>query len=342
MKPVAGPAFLHTIVIMKKIPFLFAVLLLLAGCKSTPEKTVQADIPGIDSSTKAVNNFFMYVNRTWYDSAQIPPSQSGVGAYMFMNYPQRLRLQGILDSVSKATNPAGSIEQKLGDFYASGMDTATVNQRGYEPLKPLLGRIDSISDLISLMKFVAVEASSNNTSILAFGVGPDNKNSKLNIAHIYQSGIGLPERDYYFKTDGPSMAIQQAYKLYLAKLFQLTGNDTATAAKNAGIVYNIDKQLAASHRTNIELRDVHANYNKMAVATLIRQQPNIGWQQVLDNLGAKNRFYRCRTTCLLRKIECSAKINPHRRLENLPEGQYAQQLCRCAEPTFCRCLICVQ
>ncbi len=122
---------------------------------------------------------------------------------------------------------------------------------------------------------------------MAFGVGPDNKNSKLNIAHIYQTGIGLPERDYYFKTDAPSLAIQQAYKLYLARLFQLTGSDTATASKDADIVYNIDKQLAGSHRTNIELRDVNANYNKMSVATLVKKQPNIGWQNVLNDLGAK-------------------------------------------------------
>ena len=272
---------------MKKLPFLFAVLFLLAGCQSKPETVATADIPGIDSSIKPENNFFMYVNRIWYDSAQIPPSQSGVGAYMFMNYPQRLRLQGILDSVSKANNTAGSIEQKLGDFYASGMDTTTVNQLGFDPIKPVLARIDSISNLPSLMKFVATEARSNNTSFLAFGVGPDNKNSNLNIAHIYQTGIGLPERDYYFKTDASSVAIQQAYKLYLARLFQLTGSDSATASKDADIVYNIDKQLAGSHRTNIELRDVNANYNKMAVSTLVKKQPNIGWENVLNDLGAK-------------------------------------------------------
>ncbi|MEP6727252.1 MAG: M13 family metallopeptidase N-terminal domain-containing protein, partial [Bacteroidota bacterium] len=272
---------------MKKLPFLFAVLFSLAGCKNTPQTTASAQIEGIDTSARPENNFFMYVNRTWYDSAQIPPSQSGVGAYMFMNYPQRLRLQGILDSVSKANNAAGSIEQKLGDFYASGMDTNTVNQRGYDPIKPVLARIDSIHDLTSLMQFAAMEAKSNNTSVLAFGVGPDNKNSSLNIAHIYQAGIGLPERDYYFKTDASSMAIQQAYKLHLTRLFQLTGNDAVTAPKNADIVYNIDKQLAASHRTKIELRDVNANYNKMAVATLVKQHPNIGWQHVLNDLGAK-------------------------------------------------------
>ncbi|HEV8083205.1 MAG TPA: M13 family metallopeptidase, partial [Chitinophagaceae bacterium] len=276
---------------MKRSLFLFAVLLSFVACKSTADKNVAdksvADIQGIDSFIKPGNNFFMYVNNKWYDSARIPPSQSGVGAYMFMNYPQRLRLQGILDSVSRANNKSGSIEQKLGDFYASGMDTTTINQRGYEPIKPVLASIDSISDVASLIKFVVREVKAGNNSFLGFFVGPDNKNSKLNIAHIYQTGIGLPERDYYFKTDAPSVAIQQAYKKYLAKLFELTGSDTASATKYADNVYNIDKQLASSHKTNVELRDINANYNKMSVTALAKRQPNVGWQNVLNNLGAK-------------------------------------------------------
>ncbi len=274
--------------LMKRSFLFFAVLLSLAACNNTPDNNTAADaIQGIDSSVKPGNNFFMYVNRTWYDSAQIPPSQAGVGAYMFMNYPQRLRLQGILDSVAKASNTAGSIEQKLGDFYASGMDTTTIDQRGYAPIKPILARIDSISNAAALLQFVAGEAKAYNTSLVAFYVGPDNKNSNLNIAHISQNGIGLPERDYYFKTDPNSTAIQQVYKTYLATLFQLTGSDTATAVKNANLVYNIDKQLASSHRTNIELRDVAANYNKMSVAALANRQPAIGWPALLNGLGAK-------------------------------------------------------
>jgi putative endopeptidase len=206
---------------------------------------------------------------------------------MFMNYPQRLRLLGILDSVSKAGNKPGSIEQKIGDFYASGMDTATINQLGYTPVKPLLTDIDSISDLASLMKFVARQEKVENGSLLGFGVGPDNKNSNLNIAHLYQTGIGLPERDYYFKTDSSTIGIQQAYKTYLATLFQLTGSDPVTASKDADIVYNIEKQLAASHKTRVELRDVKANYNKIPVAELAKREPNIDWQNVLNELGAQ-------------------------------------------------------
>jgi putative endopeptidase len=271
---------------MKKLLLLLAVALSFAACKNTSEKTY-VRILGIDSTIKPGDNFFMYVNKVWYDTAQIPPSQSGVGAYMFMNYPQRLRLGAILDSVSKANNTAGSIEQKIGDFYASGMDTATINKLSYNPVKPILAAIDSISNVPSLMKFVATDAKFNNNSILAFYVGADNKNSSMNIGHVYQAGIALPERDYYFKTDPSSLGIQQAYRDYLTKLFELTGSDSAKAKQDAVTVYNIDKQLAAAHKTNVELRDVNANYNKMSVADLAKRQPNIDWVNVLDYLGAK-------------------------------------------------------
>ena len=271
---------------MKNFFFFFLALLSLTACKTSTDKKF-VDIQGIDSTLKPGDNFFLYVDGKWYDTAQIPATQAGVGAYMFMNYPQRIRLQNILDSVSQAKNPEGSIEQKVGDFYASGMDTATINKRGYDPIKPALNSIETISDAPSLMKFVADEEKVGNSSIMGFGVSPDDKNSSINIAHAYQTGIGLPDRDYYFRSDPSTVAIQEAYKKYLASLFELTGSSAADAEKDADLVYNIDKQLAVSHRTRIELRDVKANYNKMAVADLEKKQPNIGWVKLLENLGAK-------------------------------------------------------
>ncbi len=271
---------------MKKIVFFLAAILSLAACKQGAEKKY-ISIQEIDSTKKPGDNFFLYINNKWFDTAVIPASQSGVGAYMFMNYPQRLRLQGILDSVSKAATPTGSIEQQLGDFYAAGMDTATINKRGYDPVKPLFSKIDSIHNVASLMQFVANGCKANIGSVLSFAVGPDNKNSSLNIAHIYQTGIGMPERDYYLKTDAASVAIQAAYRKYLTTLFVLTGSDSVAAIKNSALVYGIENQIAASHKTNIELRDVNANYNKMPVAVLVKRHPNIGWLNVLNGLGAK-------------------------------------------------------
>ncbi|WP_099711068.1 M13 family metallopeptidase [Flavobacterium sp. 9] len=271
---------------MKNSLMLFVAFLTLTACSKHQEKKNIA-ITGIDSTLRPGDDFFKYVNGKWYDSVQIPASQAGVGVYMFMNYPQRMRLQGILDSISKSKNEAGSIAQKVGDFYASGMDTVTIDKRGYTPIKPLLAKIDAINDLPSLMNFVANEVKVNNSSIIGFGVSPDEKNSSMNIAQIYQTGIGLPDRDYYFKLDSSTVAIQKSYKKYLATLFQQIGSDATEAEKNANLVYDIDKQLAVSHKTKVELRDVQANYNKIAVAALAKRNPNINWTAFLNNLGAK-------------------------------------------------------
>ncbi|AKD53565.1 M13 family metallopeptidase [Spirosoma radiotolerans] len=271
---------------MKRLLFFCLVLFLAGACSRVSIPTTKRVVlTGIDASKKPGDDFFSYANGIWYDTARIPASQTGVGSYSFMNYPQRIRMQAILDSISARTNPAGSIEQKVGDFYASGMDTAAINKRGFEPIKPLLARINAVTDAASLLKLVADEQKIGNGSMIGFRVGPDNKRSTVNIAQFYQTGIGLPERDYYIKTDSSTLTIQNAYKKYLTRLFELTGVDAMSAEKNATVVYELEKQLATAHKTNIERRDVKANYNKLAVAALAQKQPALNWTTLLSNLG---------------------------------------------------------
>ncbi|MFN8335331.1 MAG: M13 family metallopeptidase [Cyclobacteriaceae bacterium] len=271
---------------MKKLIPLLLIVAVVACTKNADKSTNHIVITGIDSTRKPGDDFFTYVNGIWYDTARIPESQTGVGSYSFLNFPQRMRLRAILDSVSKADNAPGSIEQKVGDFYASGMDTAAINKRGYEPVKPLLIRIDELKDVNALLKLVCDEQKTGNSSILGFYVGPDDHNSSVNIAQFVQTGIGLPERDYYFKTDSSTIKIQNAYKNYLTQLFELTGATTADAARDAQAAFALEKQLAGSHRTNIELRDVKVNYNKLAVATLAKKHANLNWPMLLKELGA--------------------------------------------------------
>ncbi|WP_031527430.1 M13 family metallopeptidase [Dyadobacter crusticola] len=273
---------------MKPIYSLCFVLLAAGACRQKPDTgESRVVITGVDSTKKPGDDFFMYANGIWYDTIRIPDSQTGVGSYSFLNYPQRTRLKGILDSISAASNAAGSIEQKVGDFYASGMDTATINKQGYQPVKSLLDRIDAINDRPSLLKLVAEEQKAGNGSIVGFYVGPDDKQSTVNIAQFYQAGTGLPEREYYFKNDSTTAGVQKAYQAYLTRLFELSGTATDAAQKNAAVTYAIEKQLASAHRTNVELRDVKANYNKTAVAALSKKHPNIDWAGLLNNLGAK-------------------------------------------------------
>lgn len=274
---------------MKKIAI--ASLILFAACDTESSKE-QAEaqrefikVDEINPGIKPGDNFFMHVNGTWYDTAKIADDQSGVGSYSFLNIPQKQLLENILNDVSSSEHPSGSIEQKIGDFYASGMDTAAINSRGYEPVKPILDEIQSISDLNGLHQFIASELQSNTRSLIGLSISPDDENSNINIAHLSQTGIGLPDRDYYFKTDSSTLGIQKAYQTYIATLFEMTGSNPAEAAKASNEVYAIEKSLAESHKTRIERRVVKENYHKMAVAELEKSNPNLGIKSILATLG---------------------------------------------------------
>ena len=273
---------------MKIFRFLPVLLLVLFSCKEeTNTNTAQNQDPilfdGIDDSIKPGDDFFNHVNKTWFDNAVIADDQVGVGAYRFLNIPQQELLKNILEDVSQTKHPQGSVEQKVGDFYASGMDTLSINKRDITPIQPILDRIAAIENVEALVTFVANQLKSGDNSMFAPYVSPDQKNSTLNILHVVQTGLGLPDRDYYFK-DPSVKAIQDAYKTYLTRLFELVG-DTDVQSQ-AAAVYAIEKQLAQSHKTRIERRNVKENYNKMAVSDLDNRHPNLEWSLMLDILEA--------------------------------------------------------
>ena len=238
---------------------------------------------GITTSIKPGDDFFNHVNKTWYENAVIAEDQIGVGAYRFLNIPQQELLQTILEDVSKEEHPEGSVEQMVGDFYASGIDTISINARGIEPIQPILDRIEAIKDVSSMIEFVAIQIMSGDYSIINPYISADEKNSSINIAHFVQTGLGLPDRDYYFKEDVSVEKIQEAYKTYITTLFELIGD--ANAKEHATTVYEIEKQLADAHKTRIERRVIKENYNKLAVSDLDASHGNIGWAAMLKTLG---------------------------------------------------------
>jgi len=276
---------------MRKHLLLPAVILVTMGLSAYGQQTQkrQAFIEkaNFDSSVKPGDNFYLYVNGKWIKNTPIPPTETRIGSFLDVYNVTKEHVKGILVDVSKGGAPVGSIEQKVGDFYAAGMDSATIEKRGYDPIKPTLQEIDGISDVKGIVAFIAKQQTKNNDILYAPYVGSDDKNSSINILGFYQSGLGLPDRDYYFKTDAATLKIQAAYKKRLKKLFVLTGSDTITAAKNADAIYELEKQIATSHRTNVELRDPQSNYNKLAVADLQKQMPVFDWVTVLNTLGAK-------------------------------------------------------
>ena len=240
----------------------------------------------IDSSAKPGDDFYMYANGKWYDTATILPTESRAGARIEMDYTTRANIKGILEEASAAHSALGTIKQKVGDFFASGMDTVTIDKLGYQPVQKLLNEINALKNEKDVLRFVAEQYTSFNTLLIGLYVAPDDKNSMNNLLQFYQAGIGLPDRDYYFKTDASTQDVVKAYRTYITKLFMLTGDNTAGATKRMNTVYALEKQMAASHRTNVELRDPQMNYNKMAIADLDKQMPAIGWKELLVNLHA--------------------------------------------------------
>jgi putative endopeptidase len=197
------------------------------------------------------------------------------------------RLHGILDSLAIGRFEKGSIEQKVGDFYASGMDSARIENLGYDPIKPYLQQINGFTNVRSILNFEARMHTIGQSYLVALGVFADAKNSSMNILIAAQTGLGLLDRDYYFRNDAATETIQKAYHAYIWKLFILLGDDSTTAMKKSESIYTLEKDIAASHRTNVERRDPQSNYNKMSVVELDKKTPNIGWPSFLSTIELK-------------------------------------------------------
>ncbi|MEJ7684267.1 MAG: M13 family metallopeptidase N-terminal domain-containing protein [Segetibacter sp.] len=199
------------------------------GDQKAKAKFIQTEY--MDPSVKPGDNFFLFVNGKWIKEAIIPPTESGIGSFLDVYNGTKGHLRSILDSVSKVSQPQGSLEQKVGDFYAAGMDSVAIEKRGYDPIKPYLQQVNALTDAESIMQFEAQRHKEGFSYIAAMGMGADEKNSSMNIAVFFQTGLGLPDRDYYFKTDAATTAIQNAYKKYMHETFMLTGDDSAAAGK---------------------------------------------------------------------------------------------------------------
>src|SRR5690606_28332285 len=184
---------------MKNIVSLFALIVFFVSCKMDKSTEVsRIEFTGISDSIRPGDNFFMHVNKIWYDTVQIADDQVGVGSYSFLNIPQRERLEGILEEVSAQEHPKGSVEQKVGDFYASGMDTQTIDARGYDPIKPILDEIARIDSREGVVEFVSSQMEYGNNSIIGLREGWHIKYSSINILHNGQGGLRLADRDYYY------------------------------------------------------------------------------------------------------------------------------------------------
>ena len=252
-----------------------------------PQKGVGITIANIDPTVKPCEDFFHFASGSWLKNNPIPAAESRWGSFNELADRNNATLRAILNQAAKnaATVPKGSNAQKVGDFYASAMDSAAIDAAGLKYLQPHLNRIAAIKDLSEMQRFLADPKAHAGSVWYSSGVGQDEKISSQYAVQLVQGGLSLPDRDYYLKDDGRSKAIRMAYDTYLVNTFKMLGDDEAKAKTNAAIVTRIETRLAKSSKSRVDLRDPYANYNKMTLAEVEAAYPNLALPLMLKENG---------------------------------------------------------
>jgi putative endopeptidase len=277
---------------MKKInnPLIYlAAFAAFALCAyQTKQITDKPNDPVYNNLDQTVNpgaDFFMYANGGWIKRNPIPPAYSSWGIGNTVQEEIRDRLKKINEDALKANAAKGSAMQKIGDFYYSGLDSAGIEKSGLTPLQSQLNLIDQIKDKNDILNTAALLTTMGTRNIIGSRVEQDDKNSSKMMVQLGQTGLGLPNRDYYFKTDARTTRIRNDYTgKYLPTMLALSGLDEQKAADGAKSVYSIEKFLAENSRKLEDLRDPYTNYHKMPVAELNTLTPDIEWSGLFKQL----------------------------------------------------------
>jgi len=244
------------------------------------------NIKYMDQSVTPCQDFYRYANGHWLDTTPIPADQVQNGAGMEIYERNQVVLRQVVEAAAADTKAVpGSIAQKIGTFYRSGMDTARIESDGAKPLAPELRRINAIHDVDSLETEIAHLQRTGTEAAWSVGVGQDFKSSTDMIAQVGQGGLGLPDRDYYLNPDDSSKAIRKSYVQHIAKVLELAGDTPAAAAAGADRVMALETRLAKASMSNVERRDPVAMYHKMPISDLQTLAPGATWQTYFTAVG---------------------------------------------------------
>jgi predicted metalloendopeptidase len=244
------------------------------------------DTSRMDTTVAACNDFYQFANGNWMKTTQIPAAFPSWGSFNILNENNRNTLHEILEEAAKnATAKAGSVEQKIGDFYATCMDEQKREAEGARPLAPYLARIDKVKDVKGVESEVAYLHKEGIPVLFGFGASPDFKNSSMEIGSAGQGGLSLPSRDYYTDTDDKSKQLRDAFVKHVSAMFQLLGDAPAQADREAQTVLAVETRLAENSRRPAELRDVEKQYHMMSVADLDKLTPHFSWGDYFAGLG---------------------------------------------------------
>ncbi|MFA5998092.1 MAG: M13 family metallopeptidase [Candidatus Paceibacterota bacterium] len=245
------------------------------------------DTRDIDTKVRPQDDFYRYANGGWLKRNKIPPHEASWGSFLMLRYDTEKKLRALVTKVRNMKHlAAGSPEQMVRDLYRSGLDMQKRNALGLSPLRPWLGRIEKIRDVPSLVSTFAHLEKIGGGGPWGLMVDQDMQDSEKYLIYIHQSGLGMPDRDYYLKSDAESMRVRAAYQKHLEAMFALMGADTAEAKRNRETIMCIETAIAKVSMTKEDLRDVDKTYHKMNLPALSRLTRGIDWHSYFKIIGA--------------------------------------------------------
>lgn len=277
-----------------KLPRLLSVAALSAGAATAlwasdpaaqPAKLPSGfSVSHMDLSVDPKVDFVKFAAGNWYKNFQMPADKSRFGAFDTLEENNWTNVKAILEDVSAKPHPVGSIEQKVGDFFASAMDTAAIDALGAKPVEPYLAQVASIQNIDDLSRVIAgFRREGAGGGLFFVGVTADQKKSDFNALYLFQGGTSLPSKDYYFAESFAK--VREQFKEHVAKMFVLLGDTPEVAAAGAATVLSVETALAEHMKTPVELRDRIANYNRMSFDELAALLPAFPIRQHLRDAG---------------------------------------------------------
>jgi putative endopeptidase len=267
----------------------FAVALLFVAhftVKAAADAPWGFSLGNLDKTCKPCDNFYEFAMGGWMKSNPIPAEYPSWGTFTELRDNNLSAMHTILEAAATAKAPNGSNEQKIGDFYASCMDTAAIESAGLKPLAADFAAIDAIHDRASRDAEIARLQREGAGVVFRFGSGQDIKDSNRVIAFANQGGLGMPDRDYYFRDDEKSKQLRADYLQHVAKMLELAGDPADRATAEATTVMTIESALAKASRTRVELRDPEKNYNLLPLSGIKTLTPEWSWENYLRAVGA--------------------------------------------------------
>lgn len=244
------------------------------------------DVTGMNTAVKACDDFYIYAVGKWREAHPLDPQYSRFGRFEEVAERNRLKLREILDADAANTKaPKGSIEQKVGDFYASCMDETAIEAQGIKPIAGELDRIGAIKTRDELMAEVVRLHEMGYAPLFRVGGANDFKNSKMIIAILGSGSVGLPDRDYYLRDDTRFKDIRSKYTVHVAKMFTLAGEDATAADADAQRILQIESKLSAATLPRVEMRQPENTYHITTIADLRTMAPGVDWPDYLKTVG---------------------------------------------------------